>query len=520
MTALTPTREWSVARPPRAWWRSRAFIALAALCAVLPLLWPALPPLVDLPGHIGRYRILAEAGEAPLARHWAVHWSLLGNLGVDLLVLALHPLLDVEPAARLVVTLIPLLTVAAMLWLAREAHGRLPASAGLALPLAYAWPFQLGFVNFCLSQAMALAGLALWLWLRGRWTPLARAALFAPIACVVWLAHSFGWAMLGLWVWGAEWALERREGRTALAAAWHAGLMCLPMALPLLAPLLSNDPAHGDTGDWFHWIIKAQWAVSILRERWRAWDAAGVALIGCVLWTALRSRRLHFAPVLGVPAALSLAAFVLLPRLFQGGAYVDMRMLPAAVALALLAIRVSPDEPAIERRLARVAALFLLARTAGTTLAFALYAQGQVQALRALPALPVGSAVLVLVNEPPGVEWSQPRLTHIAGLAIARRRVFANEQWALPGQQSIRPLHPDAAPLDRDPSQLVYPRGSERVSTDFDAAIREFSRCTFDAVWTIGFPAGRAHAADLRLVWSDARSAVYRVRRAPACPRR
>ena len=125
--------------------------------------------------------------------------------------------------------------------------------------------------------------------------------------------------------------------------------------------------------------------------------------------------------------------------------------------------------------------------------------------------------MLVLVNEPSSNQWSQPRLTHVAGIAVARRRVFVNEQWALPGQQPIRPLHPDAAPLDRDPSQLVYPRGTEAHTTDFDPAIRVFDRCIFDTVWTIGFPVGRAHAPDLQPVWSDERSAVYRVRR-QSCP--
>jgi hypothetical protein len=136
--------------------------------------------------------------------------------------------------------------------------------------------------------------------------------------------------------------------------------------------------------------------------------------------------------------------------------------------------------------------------------------------LRALPALPVGSGVLVLVHEPSTGEWENPRWTHVAGMAIARRRVFTNTQWALPGQQLIRPLHPRAAPLDRDPSHLVYP--PQYPTTDFDAAIAGFDRGTFQRVWTIGFPAGRAHARDLVPVWSDSVSTLYRVVRPAADP--
>lgn len=490
------------------WWRTRGYVLLLALAALLPLLWPDLPPLVDLPGHVGRYRILAEAGTGPLAQHYAAHWALIGNLGVDALVLALHPLLDVEPAARLVVTLIPPLTVLAMLWAAREAGNSMPPTAGFAAPLAYAYPFQLGFVNFCLGAALAIAGLALWLRLARSGPAWRRALLFTPIAVLLWFCHSFAWAMLGLFVLGAEWRLRREAGERSAAALVRAALMLTPMALPLLLMAAGERP-QGDTGDWFNLTVKAQWIAGLLRERWKLWDVASVIVLALVLWAAVRSPRLRFAPLLGVPALLSFAAFLLLPRLYAGGAGVDMRILPHAVALALLAIRT--DDPVIARRLAIGGTAFLLARTAGTTAAFALFAQGQEQALAAVPALPPGGAVLVLVNQPDGAEWSDPRLAHIDGLAIARARVFTNGQWALPGQQPIRPLHPQASPFDRDPSQLVYPRTAAFQASDLATAVTRFDRCIFDAVWTIDFAPGRIRAADLRLSWTDGRSAIYRV---------
>lgn len=487
--------------------RDRRLVALLALAACLPLLpWPV-APLTDLPGHIGRYRILAEAGEGPLARHFAVGWAVIGNLGVDLAVLALRPLLDVEAAARLVVTLIPALFVAALLWAGREAHGRVPPAAGFAVPIAYAYPFQLGFVNFWLATALAFAGLALWLRLARvadvRW----RLALFAPVACLVWFAHSFGWALLGLFVWGAEWA-RARERLGPVRAAVHAAALCLPLALPLALMLGAAEPMRGDTGDWLGPAKKARWLAALLCERWRWWDVAGAVAIYCLLWAALRSKRLGFAPVLGVPAALGLVAFLLLPRLFQGGAYVDMRVLAPSVALALVAIRGDPDA---ELRVWRLGLGFAGLRLAGTALAFLFYAQGQQAALRAISALDPGGAVLVLVDEPESDRWAHRRWTHLAGLATARRRVFHNAHWAVPGQHAIRPLHPRAAPFDRDPSHLVRPPGGVDETIGFDRALAAFDRCSFGQVWTLGFPPGRARARDLRLQWSDEMSAVYRV---------
>jgi hypothetical protein len=327
--------------------------------------------------------------------------------------------------------------------------------------------------------------------------------------------------MLGLFIGGAEWRLRINAGASWYRAGLVAALMALPMAWPV-AIMVSGAGDHlaGDTGDWFHWSAKAQWAVSLLRERWKAYDIVCVIAIACLLWAAIRSKRFGFVGVLGIPALLSLIAFIALPRLFQGGADVDMRILPYAAALGILAIRVEPGHQAFERRLALLAGAFCAIRMTTTTIAFVLFSQGQQTALRAIDALPPGSAVLVMVDEPSLKSWYNPRLSHVAGIAIARRRVFTNEQWALAGQQLIRPLHPRAVPFDADPSQIVHPPGSSNdQSVDFDKAIAAFDRCTFQRVWTIGFPAGRAHAADLSLIWSDGRSAVYAVKANPArCP--
>jgi len=494
------------------WWQTRWFVLIAMAVAVLPLLWPAIPPLVDVPGHIGLYRIMAEAGQAPLADHYAVHWALIGNLGVEALVLALHPVLDVEPATHLIVALIPALTVGAMLWLAREAHDRVSPAAAFALPLAYALPFQLGFVNFALAAALAMAGLALWIRLARTWSTVARITLFIPIAGIVWLCHSFGWAMLGLFLLGAEWAVRRGHGENAWRATLLAALTCAPLAWPQLLAMLGSVHPTGDTGDWFNLSSKAQWIASLLRERWKAYDVACVMVLALLLWGAIRSKRLSFAPLLGMPALLCLIAFVCLPRLYVGGAYVDMRILPYAVALGLLAIRTEPGEERLSNRLALFGTGFFALRVTTSIIAFALFAHEQQSELQALPAMPAGASVLSLVDEPSTASWDNLRLGHLPGIAIARRRVFTNEQWAIRGQQLIEPQHAAAAPLDRDPSQLVFPTDAPYRQTDFDQAIARFDRGTFAYVWTIGFPPGRAHAADLVPIWSNGRSALYRVK--------
>jgi hypothetical protein len=197
------------------WWQTRWFVVAAALAACVPLIWPDIPPIVDLPGHMGRYRVQLDRDLYPWFDDWfRFEWSLIGNLGVDLLIEPLAPLIGLEPAVKLIVMAIPLLTVAGLLWIAREVHGRIPPTALFALPLAYSYPFQFGFVNFALSMGLALCLFALWVRMARQGRIGLRAALFVPLSCLLWVCHTFGWGVLGVLAFCAPgWAASRSRCR-------------------------------------------------------------------------------------------------------------------------------------------------------------------------------------------------------------------------------------------------------------------------------------------------------------------
>src|SRR3954466_11939612 len=96
----------------RRWWETRPFLAAMILLTAVPLLYPPIPPLVDLLGHMGRYRVELDIGRSPwLHDYYAFHWAAIGNLGVDLLMMVLGPLIGLEPATKLIVLFIPPMTV-------------------------------------------------------------------------------------------------------------------------------------------------------------------------------------------------------------------------------------------------------------------------------------------------------------------------------------------------------------------------------------------------------------------------
>ncbi|KAB0300469.1 hypothetical protein FPQ48_27355, partial [Klebsiella pneumoniae] len=74
-----------------------------ALLAAVPLIWPTVPPLVDLPGHMGRYRVQLEYAHQPWLAHWyRFEWQMIGNLGIDLLIEPLAPIFGLELAVKLI----------------------------------------------------------------------------------------------------------------------------------------------------------------------------------------------------------------------------------------------------------------------------------------------------------------------------------------------------------------------------------------------------------------------------------
>src|SRR5215470_1427129 len=80
--------------------------AILGAAALSPLLWVEVPPLVDYPNHLARMWILAHGAEiSDLARNYAIHWRLLPNLGMDLVVPVLSRVMPIEEAGRVFIAL-------------------------------------------------------------------------------------------------------------------------------------------------------------------------------------------------------------------------------------------------------------------------------------------------------------------------------------------------------------------------------------------------------------------------------
>lgn len=468
-----------------------AGFALLCLASLAPLLVVGLPPLTDLYGHLGRFAIQTELAQRPaLQPFFSYDWKLIGNLGSDLLVEALHPLLGLEGSVRAAVLLTQLLASAGVLAVSRAVHGRITPFAIAALPLIYGYPFNFGFLNFSLGMALALLAFAGWLTLRAGGRGVLAGVWLALAGAAIWLCHTYGWVFLGLLA-GSTMLAEVWAARTPpLRAVLRILAACWPLLLPLVPMLLwraSADAGGGAvTGDWSAGM-KLVWLISALRTRWMVPDLGGALfLAGLVYWTTRRHAGAVEART-GVAAVLCALGFLVLPMNVFGSAFADMRLAPYAFIVALLALSPAALAPRARQVVGALALAFFAIRMVTTGLAYTAQEREVAAHLPALDAMPQGARVAFLVVKPCEAGWPLPVLDHLGSLALVRRNVFANDQWDVPGMNPLRVHYPPAGAYARDPSQAVLPDGCPAdPARTLSRTLAALPLGAFTHVWIVG----------------------------------
>lgn len=407
---------------------------LLAVLAALPPLLVSLPQMADYPAHLAAWHVLIESGHnASIDAAYRIDWRWIPNLGTELLVRPLAALVGLEPAGRLIVIAIPALTALAFVSVDRVLRGRTSAGGLLALATVWAPALLMGFLNFALAVALAFLALALWIRLEHwRWRPV----LFLAISPVVWLCHLSGWGVMAVLIGGYEWQ-KRGLVRGALAT-W-------PLWPTLALTLLGGSGTRG-LGGYGPSMVTAKYLnwVTGLRDQNQLLDRLSVLLLGglpLLAWARGRADgRIGRAAILF--ALLSLAV----PRELGGGDFADYRLVAVALACGCLAIDVD-----LPRRWLALALLPFLVRLAVTTQAWVADAREAEEALGALDHIPQGSVVAGAY--PYYLNWRQPPYAHIFSYATVRRHALTNSDFADPGVHMLQ--HRDGDPAFIDPSARI-----------------------------------------------------------------
>ena len=430
-------------------------LALMAVAALAPFALAALPSMTDLPGHIGRYHVMMDAGASPwLKLYYAFEWRLVGNLGGDLIVRALAPWLGVERAAWVMAASIAPLTLAGIAAVSRAAHGRVEPGAVLAGLFVLSNPLMFGFVNYVVGFAIALFAFAAWIHFRER-ALLLHLAVMVPLVFLTWLAHAMAWGALGLMVGGFELArlVERRDGATLAGSIARLTAFVPPVLLTVLWRSGSEGVLYAyGTAVWKRKIMN--WIV-VLRGEAKGIDIATPLIAAAtVLATTVRRMQAIDARLFTGGVLLALTTFAM-PMTLMGSWGADERLVPAAVIALLLSLRWTGSARAAAGVVLLALALFGI-RTAMIAKDWRAADARYAETLKALDHVPAGARIHTLVFATTRPAWQSNAWFHLDSLAMARRDALVNSQWYLPGAAMLRVRYPVDPKWGYDPSQQVY----------------------------------------------------------------
>src|SRR3974390_1377667 len=139
---------------------AKIVFAVLLVVSLSPLLFVAIPAMVDYPNHLARMYLLADSAPPQANPFYKTAWALYPNLAMDLAIPQIGRVTGIENATRLFLLASELLVVSGCLAVEWAVKRRIQLSAAAALMFLYALPFTWGFLNFEFGLGVALWGVA------------------------------------------------------------------------------------------------------------------------------------------------------------------------------------------------------------------------------------------------------------------------------------------------------------------------------------------------------------------------
>ncbi len=414
------------------------FIVLSAVAA-LPVLINPLPPLSDYINHLARmHAITALPADRLLAQFYEVHWAVIPNLVMDLIVPILHRWMDVYLAGEIFLISIFVITLSGTLALNRALYGYWSAMPLIAFPLLYNGVLLIGVMNYLFGVGVAVWALALWIWLREKPWPFR--FLVSQLAVVLlFFCHLFAVGLYGVGLLAFEiyrhWRDREKCSLRRFFASAAAGIPFLVVApLLLVSPTLTlvnlnfweaNGKIEGIT-----LVLTTYYdLVAIL--------LAGV-VVGAGLW-GMRYRVLHFHKfgwfLLGIGGAVYLA----MPRVLFATYLADQR-LPIGLAFMVVGcLHLELKRESVRRAFAAVLIVLLAIRVGEVQIVWRQLSAGTWSFKESVTHIAQGSRVLVAyADQTTGDNARDLGYIHAACLAMIERSSLVTTAFTVKGKQILQ----------------------------------------------------------------------------------
>ncbi len=485
-----------------------------------PLLFVAIPAMVDYPNHLARMYILASVGTPAANPFYQTAWALYPNLAMDLVIPQMARVTGVENATRLFLLLSEILLVSGTMAIEWAVKGRVQLSAAAALIFLYALPFTWGFLNFEFGLGVALWGVAIGILVFERsWS--SRLAVNTIFVAVLFASHFFTLGVYGLTlgileIWRA-WEKKAPYGETARRLA----VLAIPAVILVAAMKLTGGAVGGGENDW-HFQFKALWPYIIMNGYSTVVSAVTTVLLIGFLYVAGKRGLLKIQPAGLCLAAGFFALYLAIPSQLLGTAFVDLRMIVAAALIVPAFCSLSlPNGRWKLAALACVIAVTLpnLAVVYKTWLS---YRADYADMIRSFDKLKKGSRVLVggsrVGDDPPLDDLTTYPISHGPTLAVHYADAFVTDLFTSAGKQPIRP-RPAFERLDDGaagpvPLFILTAIAAGKTSDALPVYLRSWPR-DFEYLYLLGPHVDNPLPNLLEELDVSRRFVLYKIRRAP-----
>lgn len=395
-------------RPPS----SILIVALLSITLV-PLLSTPVLPFIDFYNHIARYFVLSHISQdLLLQKYYATNWSLLPNIGLDIISVPLLSLIPPRLYSHIIATLIIITQYCGVLYFHRALAGRVSVLVCILLiPLSYSYILFWGFGNFVFGLGLAFA--AAGYWVKHCATPWQALPLAAVFAVLIFLTHGFAFALYGVLIGSLELGyvigarnldvrdLARRFAPIAAQAVVPAVLFTLSATSGSAGGVSNADRSivhlvHAGS------LLQRLVAIAVYRLETIVRVAEGPSVGADVVWMLALSgvlaflfytKRLTLVRAMWPALALGLLLVLIVPPTMFGVGYISDRI-PLYVALLFVA-GLSPAVPVDGRQIAGLTAVSALAsiRLVSLALSWQSYARDYGDYKTVAAAIPPGSIV-------------------------------------------------------------------------------------------------------------------------------
>ncbi|MGY8684328.1 hypothetical protein Q2941_42230 [Bradyrhizobium sp. UFLA05-153] len=390
-----------------------------------------IPAMIDYVNHLARMHLLVDAAAGRPNPAYEIDWRLYPNLAVDLIVPVLARFVSVETAARLFLLVSQTLVVSGAIALELKVRGRHHLSGFAALIALYSLPFLWGLMNWEFGCGVALWAIVFWIHFReGPWLFLV--VLHTCFFIVLFFAHLFALGVYGLTIGCYEASQVRgyhQAVRTFAAIAFPAVMAYLYLVSSGGAP---EQPAFTW---WFGLKLMWPWLVMNCYNMFLS-IALGVSIAGLLVFLGYNRILGLTRPAVFIGSGF-LVVYLLMPARLFGGAYADVRLIPAIMLILPAFLTVHWPSAAVRSVAALVAVSIILINVANVASIWAAYRSDYAEIIASFRLLRANSTILVARSDAEVGRINAP-MFYAPTLAVHYATAFVPSLYTLSGQQPVK----------------------------------------------------------------------------------